>query len=48
MKGSGLEELWETVYGKATVAHMISGHAFSRTVRAHILTIAALTILILE
>lgn len=42
MTGSGLAELWETVYAKGTVIHMISGHAFSRALRAHIVTSTAL------
>lgn len=29
MIGSGLSELWETVYAKGSVIHMLSGHAFS-------------------
>ena len=33
--------LWESVYAKGTIAHMLSGHAFSRAIRAHILTLAA-------
>lgn len=42
MKGSGLEELWSTVYAKNSTQHMITGHAFSRAVRAHVLTLSAL------
>ena len=42
MDGSGLAELWETVYSKGSVIHMQSGHAFSCSRRAHILTAAAL------
>ena len=42
MTGSGLGTLWETVYAKGSVVHMLSGHAFSRSLRAHILTSAAL------
>ena len=42
MKGSGIEELWGTVYAKATVPHLMSGHAFSRSVRANLLTVVAL------
>ena len=42
MTGSGLEDLWSTVYAPASVAHMITGHAFARAMRAHILTSAAL------
>ena len=42
MAGSGLSDLWERVYAKGSVLHMLSGHAFSRALRAHILTSAAL------
>ena len=42
MTGSGLAELWEQVYAKGSVIHMLSGHAFSRSLRAHILTSSAL------
>nr|CAD7449534.1 unnamed protein product [Timema bartmani] len=34
MEGSGIEDLWSNVYGKATITHLISGHAFARTYRA--------------
>ena len=37
MKGSGLEEALETVYGPNAVAHMISGKAISRALRGHFL-----------
>ena len=42
MAGSGVEELWESVYAKGSVVHMVSGHAYSRALRAHFLTRAAL------
>lgn len=42
MKGSGIEELWGTVYAKATIPHLMSGHAFSRSLRANLLTVVAL------
>ena len=38
MLGSGLAELWEQVCANGLVIHMLSGHAFSRSVHAHILT----------
>ncbi|KAK3894757.1 hypothetical protein Pcinc_001481 [Petrolisthes cinctipes] len=41
MTGSGLEDLWKRVYAKGSVVHMLTGHAFSRAVRAHILTLLA-------
>ena len=48
MAGSGLDVLWETVYALNTVVHMLSGHAYARALRAHIITIAALTSLLLD
>ena len=42
MKGSGLEEALETVYGSNAVTHMISGKAISRALRGHFLVEAAL------
>lgn len=41
MTESGIAELWETVYAKASIVHMLSGHAYSRALRAHIITSAA-------
>ena len=46
--GSGLDVLWETLYAPNTVVHMLSGHAYARALRAHIITIAALTSLLLD
>lgn len=42
MKGSGLEEALETVYGSNAVNHIISGKAVSRALRGHFLIEAAL------
>lgn len=48
MEGSGLESLWETVYGSSTVNHMLSGHAYSRAIRAYSLTAASLVTIMRE
>ena len=48
MGGSGLDVLWQTVYAGATVQHMLNGHAYARALRAHFLTSAALTTLLLS
>ena len=40
--GSGLEELFEEVYSEDTVKHMISGRAYVRVLRAHLMTQSAL------
>lgn len=45
MTGSGLAELWERVYAKGSVVHMLTGHAFSC---AHILTFTALICVLME
>ena len=42
MNISGLADLWERVYTKGSVVHMLTGHTFSRAVSAHILTLPAL------
>ena len=42
MKGSGLEEALESVYGPNAVTHMISGKAVSKALRGHFLVEAAL------
>ena len=43
MKGSGLEEALDSVYGTNTVTYMLSGKAFSRALRGDFLIEAALT-----
>ena len=48
MAGSGFDALWETAYAPNTVVHKLSGYAYARALRAHIITIAALTSLILD
>ena len=48
MSGSGLENLWETVYAPNTVAHMLTGHAYARALRAHLLSSAAVLSLLLD
>nr|CAH7764460.1 unnamed protein product [Callosobruchus chinensis] len=48
MEGSGLEDLWATVYAGESVKKLMTGHAFSRSVRAHILTFTAIGVIICE
>ena len=48
MTGSGLSDLWERVYAKGSVVHMLTGHAFTRAVRAHIFTFSALICILLQ
>ena len=42
MKGSGLEDALEELYGKSTVPHLVSGKSVSRTLRGHFLVESAL------
>ena len=42
MAGSGLEEMFETVYAPRTVPQMMSGHAYTRVFRGHLLAACAL------
>jgi hypothetical protein len=46
--GSGIRELWETVYAPHTVTHMLTGHAVQRAVRAHLLTHSAINTMLLS
>ena len=48
MAGSGLESMWETVYAPNSIPHMQTGHAYARALRAHILSAAVITSLLLE
>ena len=47
MAGSGLQEITELVYAPSAVVHILSGKAYARAVRAHLLVDAALNALIL-
>ena len=48
MAGSGLKEVWETVYAPKSTEKMMTGHSFARALRAHLLTHAALGQLLLD
>lgn len=48
MAGSGLKELFSTIYATNSVDKILTGHAYARAVCAHILTHAALAGKILE
>ena len=48
MGGSGIEELWKSVYAPKSVVHMLTGHAYARALRAHLFTCAAFVSLVLE
>ena len=47
MSGSGLAEVLECCYGPNTVAHMLTGKAFSRATRSHLLLDDALNAILL-
>ena len=38
MDDSGLRNLWETAYAHNSVNHMLTGHAYARALRAHMLS----------
>lgn len=42
MAGSGISELFAVAYAPNTIKHILSGHAFSRARRAHMLAFTAL------
>ena len=48
MESSGLSNALETVYGKNTVIHMMTGKAYSRAIRGHVLVESALTMKIIN
>ena len=48
MNGSGIKELFSTAYASASVDKMLSGHAYGRALREHILVHAALATVILN
>ncbi|XP_043285283.1 uncharacterized protein [Venturia canescens] len=48
MDGSGLKELFSEIYAPASVDKMLAGHAYSRAVRAHTLSLCALAQIILS
>ena len=47
MEDSGLEDLWETVYARKSIPKMMEGKAYSKTLRACLLTDAALHLVLL-
>lgn len=48
MAGSGLQDLLAVIYAEKSVEHMLSGHAYGRAVRGHILVHLALATLLFE
>ena len=48
MSGSGMEQLWGTTYASGSIAQMLTGHAYSRALRANILTAQAIVSCVLS
>lgn len=48
MAGSGLEELWRTIYGSDSITHMLDGHAYSRALRLHTLSAQVIVTVLFE
>ena len=48
MDGSGIQELFEESYASNTVVHMLSGKAYSRSLRGHILAQSSLYSIVLD
>jgi len=48
MDGSGIVDIFATVYAPNSIPHMMSGKAYSRALRAHVLLEKALVLIILE
>ena len=48
MSGSGLEEVLEQLYATNVIAHILSGKAYVRAVRGHLIVHAALQKMIME
>ena len=47
MRSSGLQEVFETIYGDCTVQHILSGKAFSHAIRAHCILRGILSFILL-
>lgn len=48
MAGSGLKDLFTTIYAENSVKKMLAGHAYARAIRAHMLSHLSLAHIILE
>ena len=48
MSESGQEQMWSTAYAGGSITKMVSGHAYSRALRAHTLSIQAIVFLLLS
>ncbi|CAD6231375.1 GSCOCG00012225001-RA-CDS, partial [Cotesia congregata] len=48
MSGSGLEEIFKLIYAENCVQHIMSGHAYGRAVRAHLLVHLSITKIVMD
>ena len=48
MSESGLRQQWETVYAHSSVDHILTGHAYARAMRAHMLSAGSMAGLLLK
>ena len=48
MSGSGLQVQWQTVYATNSIKHMMTGHAYARALRAHMLSAVSIASLMLD
>ena len=48
IEGSGLDKVIKTIYGDSSFASMLHDKAVARSIRAHILTESALTIILIK
>ena len=48
MSGSGQEQMWSTSYAEGSIPQMVSGHSYSRALRAHTLSVQAIASVLLS
>ena len=48
MSGSGQEQMWSTAYAEGSIPQVMSGHSYSRALRAHILSVQAIASVLLS
>lgn len=48
MSGSGLEDIFKLIYAENCVQHIMSGHAYGRAVRAHLLVHLSVTKIVMD
>ena len=48
MSGSGQEQMWSTAYAEGSIPQVMSGHSYSRALRAHILSVQSIASVLLS